>query len=355
MPSRGNTVAVIRNEILKHQVNLLRLEAGQRRRVLNLLDNMMVELNGKLAERDITRFNRDRVNQLIRSAQDTINSWYAKAQAGSDATLKGVAEVQAAHTASLLEDTYVAIDLTASIPTTTALSKVASNSLIMGAPSEEWWSRQARDTTFRFANTVRQGLIAGDTSEQIVQRVAGRAGWPGILDVSKSNARSLVHTSIMEVSNEARMLTFQENNDVVEGIRQISTLDSNTTDICMAYDGAEFDLDGEPLSGTDLPYEGGCPRHWGCRSVEVPITKTFKELGINAPEPKGGTRASEDGQVPAKWTFGDFLNTMTDEQQNEMLGTGRAELWRSGDITLQQLLDQKGNPLTLAELQDKYA
>jgi hypothetical protein len=37
-----------------------------------------------------------------------------------------------------------------------------------------------------------------------------------------------------------------------------------------------------------------------------------------------------------------------------MLGKGRAELWRSGKITLNQLLDQRGNPLTLAQLQSRY-
>jgi hypothetical protein len=37
-----------------------------------------------------------------------------------------------------------------------------------------------------------------------------------------------------------------------------------------------------------------------------------------------------------------------------MLGKGRAELWRSGKITLNQLLDQRGNPLTLAELRSQY-
>jgi hypothetical protein len=86
----------------------------------------------------------------------------------------------------------------------------------------------------------------------------------------------------------------------------------------------------------------------------VPITKTFKQLGIDAPEPKEGTRASEDGQVPAKWTFDDFLGTMSKEEQDEMLGEGRADLWRKGKIMLPQLMDMKGNPLSLAQLERKY-
>jgi hypothetical protein len=355
MPSKGNVVGPIRQEILKHQVNLLRLEAGERRRVFNLLDKMQEELLGKLGARDITKFNKERVTQLLSASQEIVDNWYAKAQTATEKTLQGVAEVQASHIKSVLDETFVAIDLTASVPTDAMLAKIAGKSLIMGAPSEDWWDRQARDTGFRFANAVRQGLIAGDSTEEIVGRVAGRGGFPGIMDVSKSNARSLVHVSIMEVSNEARMETFQQNDDVVDGIRQVSTLDSHTTEICMAYDGAEFDLEGNPINGTELPYESGCPRHWGCRSVEIPITKSFKELGIKAKEPGAGERASSEGPVSGKWTFENFLDSLPEGDQDEILGPGRAELWRGGDITLQQLLDQKGNPLTLAELQDKYA
>lgn len=355
MPKRRAAVNLdIQTSLLHHQVDLLRLEAGERKKAFRILDNMMNDVLGRLTDKDITKFSKSRLTSLLSQTTQTIERYYGKVRDLADETLLGVAEVQAAHVASELESTFAGIDLSASLPSEAVLSRVAGDSLIMGAPSEEWWARQARDVAFRFASTVRQGIAAGDTTEQVASRVAGRSGYPGIMDVTRANARSLVHTSIMEVANEARMASYQANDDVVDGVHQVSTLDSNTTDTCMAYDGAEFDLDGEPINGTDLPYEGGCPRHWGCRSIEVPITKTFKELGINAPEPKGDTRASEDGQVPADWTFSDFLDTMSEDQQNEMLGEGRAELWRNGDITLPQLMDQKGNPLTLAELKDKY-
>jgi len=37
-----------------------------------------------------------------------------------------------------------------------------------------------------------------------------------------------------------------------------------------------------------------------------------------------------------------------------VLGSGRAQLWRDGKLTLEQLLDLSGNPLTLAQLRAKY-
>jgi hypothetical protein len=138
---------------------------------------------------------------------------------------------------------------------------------------------------------------------------------------------------------------------VIKGVEQISTLDSHTSEICMAYSGAQWDLDGEPLPGTTLPFNGGPPRHVNCRSVLVPITKTFKELGIDIEEPAPSTRASDEGPISATITFDDFLKRKTTEEQDAMLGKGKAQLFRDGKITLRDLLDQSGNPLTLKELE----
>jgi hypothetical protein len=58
--------------------------------------------------------------------------------------------------------------------------------------------------------------------------------------------------------------------------------------------------------------------------------------------------------VAADLSFSDFLKGKPTEFVDEMLGKGRAQLWRDGKITLSQLLDQRGNPLTLQQLRDKY-
>jgi hypothetical protein len=85
----------------------------------------------------------------------------------------------------------------------------------------------------------------------------------------------------------------------------------------------------------------------------VPITKSYRELGLDV-DKEVGTRASDLGQVPADMSFAQFLSRKTVDEQNEMLGKGRAELWRNKTITLRQLLDFNGNPLTLKQLSDRY-
>jgi hypothetical protein len=347
-------MAGLQERFIAHQLDLLRVEAGMRTRAIGLLNQLQAELRDRLRlGGELSKLSKARLNKLLKDSTEAVDDYYADIQGTIEEGLTGVATNTARVTAKNIEQHFVA-ELGAGLPSATYLSRVAGNILIMGAPSSEWWARQSQDVAFRFANAVRQGITAGDTNESIVARIAGGRGYPGIMDTSRANVRSLVHTSIQAVANDARRETYRANDDIIEGTRQVSTLDGHTTDICIAYDGAEYDLDGEPMAGTDLPYEGGVPRHWGCRSVEVPITKSFKELGIDAPEPPEGQRASAGGPVPASQTFEDFLSTRTEAQQDEQLGKGRAEMWRNGDITLSQLLDLRGNPLTLEELEEKY-
>jgi hypothetical protein len=82
----------------------------------------------------------------------------------------------------------------------------------------------------------------------------------------------------------------------------------------------------------DVPYVT-IPVHFGCRCLVIP----------------------HSGEVPADggpdlMQFNDWLKTLTDEQETDFLGKGRAELYRRGVITLNDLISQSGQLLTLAEL-----
>lgn len=54
-------------------------------------------------------------------------------------------------------------------------------------------------------------------------------------------------------------------------------------------------------------------------------------------------------------TYESWLKNKTEAQQDSILGKGKAELWRKGEITFRDMLDQTGRPLTLRELQDKIS
>jgi|GEM_PF-2188427 len=247
------------------------------------------------------------------------------------------------------------IGLEAALPTEAMLQALVNGSLIEGAPSSAWWAKQSEDLQFKFAAQVRQGIAQGETVMQIVRRVAGskRLGTAGIMDVSRRNAFALVHTSVQQVANDARLAVFQANADILKGVRQVSTLDGRTSPICIAYSGGQWDLEGKPINGTKLPFAGGTPRHFNCRSVLVPITKSYRELGLDIDEVPPSTRASDLGQIPADTTFAEFLKRHDAAYADNLLGPGRAKLWREGKITLNQLLDGSGRELTLKKLRGK--
>lgn len=335
----------IADDLLAHNLDLLRLNASMRLDALKLLKSLEKELLARLRTDTLTDYSKSATDYLIASARAITQRYYDDISRQSQAALDGMSTVQADVVRSALADVGYGAALAPATHFATALTDV----LIQGAPSSDWWARQAEDTVFKFGNAVRQGIVQGKTNATIISEVRG------VIDVSRANAAALVQTSVQQVANSSLVETFKQNADVIKGMHQLSTLDSHTTDICMAYSGAEWNLDEEPIGDTDLPFNGGPPRHWNCRSVLVPITRSFGELGLDAPEMVSTDRASTDGPIAANTTFDSFLERKGKNFQDEALGPGRAQLWRDGTITLPQLLDQRGNPLSLAELKAKYA
>lgn len=351
----------INDELVNHAIDLLRLDAHTRAEVLALLNEMQRELISEIANGDISTLNKARLQLLLNQTNTLITEYYTRVSITVDATLTSAAASTAQTIVSTMQD-IIGEHIGAALPPPTWLARIASNTLIAGAPSGRWWAKQAADIQFRFGNAVRVGMARSETTDAIVRRVRGTAAVPGVMDVSRRNAIALVRSSIQAVAAEARRETFQRNRDIIKGIRQVSTLDGRTSLTCIEYSDQTWDLDYNPIPPTTIRYassdslaeNGGVPRHWNCRSAEVVLTKTYKELGLDIPEPEPGMRAAEGESVPVGMSFDDWLSRRTEAQQNAQLGAGRAQLWRDGKITLQDLLDLRGNPMTVAQLQEKY-
>ena len=333
----------------EHGIDLLRLGAGESDDVAAMLDVLIPELERILRRLDLTAAATRDINAALKEARALFATQYG---AVADSMLTRLQDLARIEGQFAVESLGKVIGRRLKAVSANRLSRAVANMVIQGAPSADWWGRQGAAAAFRFSQLVRAGFASGQTTDEIVRQVVGSKGQdPGILAVSKREARALVHTSIQTVANQSRMEVFQANsgdNGPVRGYRQISTLDSHTTVICMAYDMKTWDLEYRPV-GHDLPYNTGCPRHFGCRSVIVPWLKTYRELGLDIDEIES-TRASMDGQVSDRLDFGEWLKGKSRAFQDEKLGPGRADLWRRGVITLSDLLDLRGNPLTLEQL-----
>lgn len=385
---------------LVHSLNLLRFSSGVQEKILLLMAAMSKELTAKLNEGEISTYGKQRLGALLRESNAVISSHYTGIQAEMTRNLTGMVRIEADYTAKVLTQ-GLKIELGAKLPPATYLEKLVGDTLIKGAPSADWWKRQALDTQFRFASQVRLGAAQGETTSQIVSRVlgtsvkaadlgAGKAGAPaapptskvaallraspappqtapaaapdavapgeqGILKTSAANARALVHSSVQAVANAARLASFQQNSDLIECLVWLATLDSHTCLLCAMRDLHEYSLhDQEPINHTHEWAGGPGAIHFSCRCVLSTRTKSFKDLGIELDEPGDSTRPSDGGPVSSKMNFKDFLSSKDKAWRAEYLGPGRAEMYEAGKITLNDLMNLKGRKLTLEELQAKY-
>lgn len=125
---------------------------------------------------------------------------------------------------------------------------------------------------------------------------------------------------------------------------------------CRIRDRLLYTPDTHKPIGHKVPWLSGPGRlHWRCRSGQVPVLKSYKELGIDLPdiEVNGRTRASMDGQVPKETSYADWLKNQSLARQTDVLGETRARLMRDGKLGMDALYDSKGRFLTISELKQR--
>lgn len=328
----------LRDAILRHSIQLLRLSAGDQREVEQILRELERELQTLLQSRTLSDASKREIAELVREAESAIDARYATISGTLDT--HGLVVLVADRTVEAME---MIAPQVARVSVET-LASLAKNVLIDGAPSKAWWAKQSEDTAFRFAAAVRQGIINGETNERIVQRIVGKSGEPGIMQTARRNARALVHSSVMTAANDARLATFRKNSRFIRGVRWLATLDGHVCARCAALDGQAWDLEGQKLKGTKVEFQAP-PIHWNDRCVLSPIPKSEGDAG-----PAIGQRASSEGPVAAGTTFDSFFRRLSSAQQDRMFGKTRAQMFRDGKLTIRDLVSGTGRELTLDEL-----
>lgn len=314
LTAREETLALA---LIDEQIAALRVAAGMTVRLQAVLDELMQTLRVLLVDPvDGPAALRERIAR-IRQAID-----------------EGAAHWQGLLLALLIEwlpafQTATARGLTAALPATRTLEVPQPQQridplvlLIAGQPLAHWLRGHTRDLRRSLVQVLRTDVPTGD---------------PGLLDRPRRQLQQLVHASVMSIANQQRGALYRANPQLVRGLRWLATLDGRACLFCAARDGQVYELDHRPR-GHDLPWDGGpgaC--HFGCRCVSLPVLASWRELGVDMDEVPG-TRASQDGQVPATLRFEQWLQSKPVAFQERWFGPGRARLWREQKLTLSELL-----------------
>lgn len=341
------------DKIIRFQVDLRRMEAGTRKKALETLQSLQKELVKELSKPDdISSLPKYKISEILSNISPILIEHYSQIDSDVQADIDGVAKLEVKEAANALKET-VFVNLEVNTPTKAVIDRL-SNPLVQGGPMSGWWNRQRDTLKFKFGNEVRQGILLGETNQQIIQRIVGKGDIPGIMRIARNDAAALVHTSVHQVANDARQAVYDQNDDVIKSYVWFTALDSHVCAQCMGRSGLKWrnNADKTPINHS-VPFQIP-PIHYNDRCVLLPETLTFEELGIDSPEIPAGTRASSFGQVDANITFDQYLSKLPKTTQDDMLGVGRAQLWRDGKISLSQLLDGRGRELTLAQLEEKY-
>lgn len=240
----------------------------------------------------------------------------------------------------------IGIDLVSKLPTDRTVQKIVNTSLMDGLTISEWLGKQDKSFQETLTKQIRLGVIEGETNPQIVSRLKTA------LDIkNNNNVRTIVRTAVATITGQVREQTYKENEDIFKGWEWNATLDGRTRKEHAIYDGSYWDFEGNGLNdkGKANPFKKA-GTEWNCRCILLPITKSFKELGIPLDEIPKGTRSSMDGYVSRDTTFEQWFEGKPKSFQEEYLGKSRYELYKKGTITFSDLVNQNGKVLKVSEL-----
>lgn len=356
----------IRDELLRHQVDLLRFGKGFTKRIQRILNRAEPELQRKLKARldRIAHLGYDPGPATTRRMQKTA----ALITELNKPTFDEIDKLVRAELVDLVkgETLFVAGVLTGSLPVSWEPALPTGRDLraiVFARPFEnevlkQWLATFRANDRRRMMDEIRQGLLFFESPTQIARRIFGTraaGGADGTREITRRGAQTLAQTATSAVSNAARQEVYKKNKRVIPRELYVATLDSRTTPICRSLDGETFQTGEGPIP----------PVHFNCRSIRVPVVngrKLSTRPAIATTERqlrglRGAARAravdKAVGRVPAETTYQQWLGRQSAAFQDEVLGPTRAKLFRKGEVDLGGFVDQSGKQFTLRQLYEQ--
>ncbi len=321
----------------RRQVFLQRLANGMWEDLRPTLDKILTEVQTRLRLAD-TEIRQHNLTQLLRDLQDVIDEGQSEFDEGLRERLVEFAEEEI----DFSEQTYSQV-VTEPLqkPEESSIAPLvagATAGLLIGGATQRMTNSQMSNRLFspigkEVRSTISTGIISQIAFGQLLTRVRQKLGTklPNL-------ARTVVATSLNNVSTAARGAFVTANGLVFGEERYVAVLDTRTTLRCAGLDGEIF-----PVQTGPQP-----PIHYNCRSTRVPIPRS------RFIDPNAANLAAGRNQ-----TFQQFLNSQPQSFQNEFFskfsnGAELQSLALQGGLNVNQLIDPSGAQMSLPELRQKY-
>ncbi|RUR52704.1 hypothetical protein [Vreelandella populi] len=236
-----------------------------------------------------------------------------------------------------------------------AIYRQAMQTPVLGKFVESSLRDESLATQERVYATIRNGVAQGQTNNEIIKALRGTKYLDyrdGVLNTTRNNLSSIVRTGRSHLSNETNETVYEALG--LEQVVFVATIDGRTTLRCSSLDQSTYDRN----SNYPKP-----PLHWGCRSIIAPYfggkimgnrpyVKAFKPIGRIR---KDDRPADMVGQVRASTSMTGFLRRPDNAAfARQYFGPKRYELFKSGKLSVKQMVRADGTRYSLSELRTQH-
>lgn len=361
MPSIND---LLQDESIRHQVALQGYTTGVLHRLLAVLNRsdarLMAELAVALDSMDATTFTMERLESLLTSIRTMSAATYRELGQELNKELESFVAYEVSYQAQMLTE-HVPVGVHVASVNVAQVYSAAYAQPFQGVLLRDVWQDLDAAKMKRVKQAIAQGFVEGKTTDQIIRELRGtraKGYEDGLIQRDRRDVEAVVRTAVGHYAGKAQDKVMEANSDLIKALQWSATLDLRTSPQCRIRDRKLYTPDTHKPIGHKVPWGAGPGRlHWRCRSGQVPVLKSFEELGIDIPEivVDGKTRASMDGQLPADTSYSDWIKKQTAARQDEVLGPTRARLLRDGKLGMADLYSARGELLTLDDLRKRDA
>lgn len=323
------TQTEIASDYVKHALELIRVANGLRAAASAKIRAMALKIRLLLLGEDLTSLSFPALKRIVTAADEIAFTTFNELEASQASTVSELIRTEAVWAA--MKGNYTAD------ASETAILQQIRNFTVSGSTLSEQFDQIANNFHANMLRQVRMGADANQTDRAIAARIVGQGPLmaEGVAGSALRDVTGAIDAQVHGAADAGRRLAMQAGG--VSALQWHAVLDPKVCPTCGERADLFWTIDGKPI-GHNIPYIS-IPAHPWCRCIYLP--QVIPEGRVLNLKPKN--------------TFLNFLNTLSQAEQDDILGNGRAQMWRDGKITLQDLIGQNGMTMTLGQLTARYA